>query len=101
MLNFRSKIKESLTRTRNSVFGQITGLFGGNEIDDELWDDLEALLIQADVGVETTLNLIETVRERVVQEGVTKPLDAQRILKEEMQHLLDATNPPRLIVTEY
>ena len=63
-------------------------MFGGTEIDDELWDDLEALLIQADVGVETTLNLIETVRERVAQERITKPLDAQRVLKEEMQRLL-------------
>ena len=65
MFNFgfgKEKIRESLARTRNSVFGQITTLFGGSEIDDELWDDLEALLIQADVGVETTTDLIETVR---------------------------------------
>ena len=79
----KSKIRESLTRTRNSVFSQITGLFGGSEIDDELWDDLEALLIQADVGVETTTDLIETVRGRVVREGITKPVDAQVVLKEE------------------
>jgi fused signal recognition particle receptor len=89
----KSKIRESLTRTRNSVFSQITGLFGGSEIDDELWDDLEALLIQADVGVETSTDLIETVRGRVVQEGITKPLDAQAILKEEMRNLLDGYGP--------
>ena len=89
----KSKIRESLTRTRNSVFSQITGLFGGSEIDDELWDDLEALLIQADVGVETTTDLIETVRRRVVEEGITKPVDAQVILKEEMQNLLDGYGP--------
>lgn len=41
----RNKIKEGLSRTRNSVFGQITTLFGGGDIDDELWEDLEALLI--------------------------------------------------------
>ena len=98
----RKKITESLTRTRNSVFGQITTLFGGSQIDDEMWDDLEALLIQADVGVETTLELIETVRERVHREGVVKPMDAQRILKEEMQNLLDGYAPslvekPRLL----
>ncbi len=98
----RKKITESLTRTRNSVFGQITTLFGGSQIDDEMWDDLEALLIQADVGVETTLELIETVRERVRREGIVKPVDAQRILKEEMQTLLDGYAPslvekPRLL----
>ncbi|RMF03955.1 MAG: signal recognition particle-docking protein FtsY [Chloroflexi bacterium] len=96
MFNFgfgSKKIKESLTRTRNSVFGQITTLFGGNEITEELWDDLEALLIQADVGVETTLELLETVRGRVSSEGITKPLDAQRVLKEEMLKLLEGYAP--------
>ncbi|MCB0213862.1 MAG: signal recognition particle receptor subunit alpha, partial [Anaerolineae bacterium] len=66
----RNKIKEGLSRTRNSVFGQITTLFGGGDIDDELWEDLEALLIQADVGAETSMELIETVRARVQQEGI-------------------------------
>ncbi len=89
----KNKIRESLSRTRNSVFGQITGLFGAGEIDDELWDDLEALLIQADVGVETTMDLIETVRARVSREGVTKLADAQTILQEELQQLLDGYTP--------
>ena len=79
------KIKNSLFKTRSSFFGQISGLFGGSEITDELWDDLEALLIQADVGVETTMALIEQVRQRVRQEGVTRPAEAQTILKEEMR----------------
>jgi fused signal recognition particle receptor len=89
----RDKIRESLTRTRNSVFGQITTLFGGGEITDELWDDLEALLVQADVGIETATELIDKVRERVRQEGITRPDQAQAILKEEMQSLLDGYNP--------
>lgn len=98
----KNKIRESLARTRNSVFGQITTLFGGGEIDDEFWDDLEALLIQADVGVETTLALIETVRSRIRQEAITVLADAQAVLKEEMQNLLDGYAPsevdrPRLV----
>jgi fused signal recognition particle receptor len=84
------KLKESLARTRGSFFGQIAGLFGANDISDELWDDLEALLIQADVGVETSLSLIETVKGRVAREGIIKAYDAQRILKEEMVALLNA-----------
>lgn len=89
----RKKVKDSLAKTRNSVFGQITSLFGSGQIDDELWDDLEALLIQADVGVETSLELIEQVRQRVRQEGVTTPLEAQNILKQEMQKLLEGFGP--------
>lgn len=89
----RNKIKESLSRTRNSVFGQIVGLFGAGQIDDELWDDLEALLIQADVGIETTLELMAKVKERVKREGITRPVEAQRVLKEEMKNLLDGYDP--------
>ncbi|MEM7346520.1 MAG: signal recognition particle-docking protein FtsY [Chloroflexota bacterium] len=87
------KFKDSLTRTRNSVFGQITELFGASQIDDEMWEDLEALLIQADVGVETTLDLIETVQSRVREQGITKPMEAHRILKEEMRVLVEGFEP--------
>lgn len=87
------KIKESLARTRSSVFGQISGLFGSNEIDDELWEDLEALLIQADVGVNTAGQLVEQVRERVSRQGITKADGALNILKEEMAKLLTGYAP--------
>lgn len=89
MFSFGNKIKESLSRTRNSFFGQIAGLFGATQITDELWDDLEALLIQADVGVDTTTTLVERVRQRVKQEGFTRADQAEIILKEEMQRLLE------------
>jgi fused signal recognition particle receptor len=93
VFNFSGKIKDSLTRTRNSFFGQIAGLFGATQITDELWDDLEALLIQADVGVDTTTMLVERVRERVKQEGFTQADQAEVILKEEMKALLDGYEP--------
>lgn len=93
MFSFGNRIKESLSRTRNSFFGQIAGLFGATQITDELWDDLEALLIQADVGVETTAALVKRVRERVKQEGFTRADQAEIILKEEMQRLLEGYLP--------
>lgn len=93
MFSFGNRIKESLSRTRNSFFGQIAGLFGATQITDELWDDLEALLIQADVGVETTTALVKRVRERVKQEGFTRADQAEIILKEEMQRLLEGYLP--------
>jgi len=84
-------LRDSLARTRGSFFGQIAGLFGASTINDELWDDLEALLIQADVGVDTTLSLVETVKDRVAREGIIKAHDAQHILKEEMLALLNGS----------
>ena len=58
-------IFESLRRTRTAVFGQIANILGTGDIDEETWEDLEAILIQGDVGVETTLALIERLRQRV------------------------------------
>jgi fused signal recognition particle receptor len=96
VFNFGSKIRDSLSRTRNSVFGQITDLFGSGQIDEEFWDDLEALLIQADVGVETTTELLDTVRGRVADERVLEPAQVEGILKEEMQRLLDGYAPSQI-----
>jgi fused signal recognition particle receptor len=83
-------LRDSLARTRGSFFGQIAGLLGASDVTDELWDDLEALLIQADVGVDTTLSLVEAVRDRVTREGITRASAAQSILEQEMLALLDA-----------
>ena len=58
-------IRESLRKTRQTVFGQIVNVLGVGEIDDDTWDDLEALLIQSDMGVETTHYLLDTLRQRV------------------------------------
>ena len=81
-------IFESLRRTRNSVFGQIVNLLGAGDIDQETWEDVEALLIQGDVGVETTLALIERLRQRVGAEGLFRAQDLQRSLGEEIRGLL-------------
>lgn len=83
-----NKLWQSLERTRNTFFGQITGLFGNNEINAELWDDLEALLIQADVGIATTHLLIKTVHETAARRGLTRASDVKQVLRQEMINLL-------------
>ncbi len=76
--------------------GQLSGLFAANEIDDEFWDDLEAILIQADVGVDATLEIVERVQARA-QGGRTKtPADAMAILKAEMKALIVSNTPLQL-----
>ncbi len=89
-------IFESLRKTRNSVFGQIVNLLGAGEISEETWEDVEALLIQGDVGVETTLALIERLRARVEAEGLYRAQDLQRILHEEIRALLPDAGPMNL-----
>lgn len=82
-------LRESLTRTRQSVFGQIVNVLGAGEIDDETWEDLEALLIQADMGVPTTLELVDNLRERVAREGLYQADQLTVALKEELRAMLD------------
>lgn len=92
------KLRASLTRTRKSVFGRLVNLLGAGEIDEETWDDLEALLIQADIGVSTTVTVVERLRERVAQEGITHADQLEGVLGEELRGLLP--EPPPLAIDE-
>ena len=87
-------IKESLSKTRQGFFGQITSLLGANEVTDELWEELEELLILADVGVNTTLELVERLQERAAREHIRRADGVQAMLKEELQAFLDNTSRP-------
>jgi fused signal recognition particle receptor len=91
-------IRESLNRTRTNVFGQIVSVLGGGEIDDETWGDVEALLIQADMGVPTTLALVENMRARVDREGLYRADQLVNALKEELRAML--TDPPPLQIED-
>ena len=82
-------IRDSLSRTRQSVFGQIVNVLGVGEITDETWEDLEALLIQADMGVPTTLDLVDAMRQRVNRDGLTTSDQLIEALKEELRLILD------------
>jgi len=90
------KLENSLTRTRQSFFGRIGDLFGTGEVTDELWDELEELLIQADVGINTTVALVEEVRDRVRRERVREAAGVLAILKEEMVQAFPANGLPVL-----
>lgn len=89
-------IRESLSKTRESVFSQITGLFGPNEIDDEFWEDLEMLLIKADVGVKTTIELVEWLQEEVDRRGLRQAAQVENLLKQRMIEILQGSQAPYL-----
>jgi len=87
-------IKDSLARTRNTVFSRIAGLLGSSQVTDDTWDELEELLIQADVGVETTLYLVERLRRRASEEAILRADVFQTAMREELRALL--LDPPPL-----
>jgi fused signal recognition particle receptor len=68
-------------------------MFGSTTIDSETWDDLEAMLIQADLGVETTQTVMDYMREEIASKGITKTDQFEKLLKESLEALLD--QPPR------
>jgi len=84
--------RRGLAKTRNSFFGRIAGMLGNTEIDEETWDDVEAMLIQADLGLETTTTVVDYLKEAVTEEGITKTEALQQVLKESLIALLE---PPR------
>lgn len=88
-MGFFSKIKEGLKKTRDSVVGQIdTMLKSFTKIDEELFEELEELLVMGDVGIHTSQRITELLRERVKKEGVTDPNEIHRLLSEIVAELL-------------
>ncbi len=85
----KAKTEQAVKRSRQTFFGQMSGLFRRSRIDDALWDELEELLISADVGVATTFKLIERLREQVRDRRVSDPQDALALLREELLYLVD------------
>ncbi len=79
-----SKWKDSLDRTRKASFGRIATFFGGSDITEDTWDELEALLIQADLGVETTQSVIKSLKEQVNDQGIIKTDEFTQLLKNEL-----------------
>ncbi len=64
-------------------------MFGAADITEDTWEELESLLVQADIGVETTESVVETLRFRVKEDGIFRTSDLQDILREELLVRLD------------
>ena len=91
-----ASLRDGLKRTRQSVFGRIAQALGATDIDDDTWDEVEALLVQADVGVATTMQLIDTMRSRVRRDGIVKQDRLILALKDELRELLLEPTPLNL-----
>ena len=78
-MGFFSKLKEGLTKTRKTLTEKIEKvIIGYADIDDDLLDDLEDALIQADVGVKTSLKLMDDVRAGIKKKEINTPEDLKR-----------------------
>lgn len=82
-------LRKGLARTRSSFFGRIANALGRSDIDEDTWDEIEAMFLQADVGVPTTLALVERLQSR----GITRTVDLNDAMKEELRALLSVPTP--------
>jgi fused signal recognition particle receptor len=93
-MNVFSRWKEGLSRTSKAAFGQLASIFGASEITNETWDDLEAVLIQADMGIETTSSILDELQRLTRTEGWTRSDQLFSSLRRELQNRL--IPPPAL-----
>jgi fused signal recognition particle receptor len=93
MADILNKWISGLERTRKVTFGRISSLIGATEITADTWSDLEALLLQADMGVETTDEVVSALRKKVSEEGITSAEEMQSCLKGELIGQLDVPPP--------
>lgn len=93
MSEFLSKWKSGLSRTSKTAFGRLAGLLGATEISKETWDELEDLLIQADMGVDVAGSVLASLKEEVRKKGIVKSADLRPMLKAELRTRLESPPP--------
>ena len=89
----KETLDKGLEKTKQSVFSKLTrAVAGKSKVDDEVLDDLEEILITSDVGVDTTLKIIERIETRVARDKYVSTSELNNILKEEITALLSENN---------
>ncbi|HHW07995.1 MAG TPA: signal recognition particle-docking protein FtsY [Clostridia bacterium] len=92
-LGFFDKLKAGLTKTREGLVSKVNSLISGHkQIDEEFFEELEEILIQSDVGVDTSLSLVERVRQTAKEKKATSGEEVKEILKEEIKQILAAAS---------
>ena len=89
----KEDLNKGLEKTRTSVFDRISkAIIGKSTVDDEVLDNLEEILVTSDVGVDTTLKIIDRIQKRVARDKYLGTSELNMILKEEIAALLQENN---------
>ncbi|HZK09750.1 MAG TPA: signal recognition particle receptor subunit alpha, partial [Clostridia bacterium] len=105
MSNLFERFRKSLNKTSKNLATKIDTLFGYySEVDDEFFEELEEILILADIGFETTEAVLEQLQEEVYERILSSPSEVKPLLEEILiskissEKIFDRTNPPRVIL---
>ena len=89
-----SRLIEGLSKTKNNIMGRVDDILKSyTKIDEDLLEELEEILITADVGLNTTMDIIDQLRNMIKKRGVTDPLEVRDLLKEIISGILTKGNP--------
>src|SRR5512139_546398 len=91
MADVFAKWRSGLAKTSKTAFGRLATFLGATEITQETWDDLETLLVQADVGIETTTEILDSLRRLVQSRGLTRSDELSEALRAELRARLEPT----------
>ncbi|WP_195939748.1 signal recognition particle-docking protein FtsY [Romboutsia sp. 1001713B170131_170501_G6] len=105
-VNLFDRLKEGLTKAKKGITDRIDDVLKSyTKVDEELLEELEEILITADVGVNTTMNIIDSLRDKIKSKGITDPMDVRNELKIVVEELLgeenqklDVTHSPTIIL---
>jgi fused signal recognition particle receptor len=95
-----TRLRERLARSENSLGKGLLALLSKDKLDDQTWQDVEDLLLVADVGIEPSAELVASLRSRAKVEGSREPGDAKRLLREGLLALVDPTMDRSLVTTK-
>ena len=97
--SWAERLKQGLSRTRSQLGNQLASLFGGGKIDDDVYEELETILLTSDVGVSATQALLDDIKQRVARQALSDTTQLKAALKDSLMALLAPLEKP-LITTE-
>lgn len=93
-LGFFARLKQGLSKTRQNLGGGLFDLFRGKQIDDDLFEELETHLLMADVGVETTMKIIDSLTKSASRKQLKDAEALYELLKVELKKVIENVNQP-------
>lgn len=100
-LSWAARLKQGLSKSRNKLGKSLAGLFGGGQIDEELYEDLETILLTSDMGIDATEHLLKIVRERVSLKGLKDGSELKTALQDALYELILPLEKPLEVNTEH
>lgn len=92
-MGFFDKLKTGLNKTKTSFDEKINNVFSSfRKVDEEFLDELEEVLIMSDIGMDTSVKIISNLRNKIKKENIKDEEDVKKVLREEMQKILDVTD---------